>query len=63
MGSRRVCPGPAGAVGPRKVRAALAGAAVLALALAGCGLKSGSPMVDDVEPGSVGRGSRCTAPR
>ncbi|MGW4030383.1 glycine betaine ABC transporter substrate-binding protein [Streptomyces sp. NPDC004838] len=24
--------------------------------LTGCGLKSGSPMVDDVEPGSVGRG-------
>ncbi|KOU39006.1 glycine betaine ABC transporter substrate-binding protein [Streptomyces sp. NPDC054949] len=34
--------------------AALAGAALLALA--GCGLKSGSPMVDDVQPGSVGRG-------
>ncbi|MCX4797219.1 glycine betaine ABC transporter substrate-binding protein [Streptomyces sp. NBC_01242] len=29
---------------------------VLAPALAGCGLKSGSPMVDDVVPGSVGRG-------
>ncbi|POG46142.1 glycine/betaine ABC transporter substrate-binding protein [Streptomyces sp. ZL-24] len=28
----------------------------LALLVAGCGLKSGSPMVDDVSPGSVGRG-------
>ncbi|MEU1369424.1 glycine betaine ABC transporter substrate-binding protein [Streptomyces sp. NPDC005803] len=37
-------------------RTALAGAAALALALAGCGLKSGSPMVDDVVPGSVGQG-------
>lgn len=41
---------------------ALARPAVLALvlalvmALAGCGLKSGSPLVDDVEPGSVGQG-------
>lgn len=35
--------------------AALAGP-VLALALAGCGLKSGSPMADDVRPGSVGQG-------
>ncbi|MFF8612494.1 glycine betaine ABC transporter substrate-binding protein [Streptomyces sp. NPDC015350] len=40
----------------RRVRAGLAGALVGALALAGCGLKSGSPMVDDVVPGSVGRG-------
>lgn len=40
----------------RRVRTVLAGAAALALALAGCGLKSGSPMVDDVVPGSVGRG-------
>ncbi|MFF3393165.1 glycine betaine ABC transporter substrate-binding protein [Streptomyces sp. NPDC002669] len=40
----------------RRVRAVLAGALVGALALAGCGLKSGSPMVDDVAPGSVGRG-------
>jgi osmoprotectant transport system substrate-binding protein len=29
---------------------------VLVLVLAGCGLKSGSPMADDVLPGSVGRG-------
>ncbi|WP_443059272.1 glycine betaine ABC transporter substrate-binding protein [Streptomyces sp. NBC_00435] len=37
--------------------AAAACAALLPLlALAGCGLKSGSPMVDDVVPGSVGRG-------
>ncbi|MEU3064740.1 glycine betaine ABC transporter substrate-binding protein [Streptomyces subrutilus] len=34
----------------------VAALAALALALAGCGLKSGSPMVDDVVPGSVGRG-------
>lgn len=40
----------------RRVRAALAGAAALAIVLAGCGLKSGSPMVDDVVPGSVGQG-------
>lgn len=36
---------------------ALAAAAVLAPSLlTGCGLTSGSPMVDDVEPGSIGRG-------
>ncbi|MEV3992860.1 glycine betaine ABC transporter substrate-binding protein [Streptomyces sp. NPDC049837] len=29
---------------------------VLVLGLSGCGLKSGSPMADDVLPGSVGRG-------
>lgn len=40
----------------RQVRTVLAGAAALSLALAGCGLKSGSPMVDDVVPGSVGQG-------
>ncbi|MGW0940321.1 glycine betaine ABC transporter substrate-binding protein [Streptomyces sp. NPDC002666] len=40
----------------RRVRTALAGAAALALVMAGCGLKSGSPMVDDVVPGSVGQG-------
>lgn len=39
-----------------RVRTALAGAAALALLMAGCGLKSGSPMVDDVVPGSVGQG-------
>lgn len=31
-------------------------AALLALPLSGCGLTSGSPMVDDVRPGSVGQG-------
>ncbi|WP_406731882.1 glycine betaine ABC transporter substrate-binding protein [Streptomyces sp. NBC_01794] len=46
----------------RSLRAAPSGAAVLALTLTcltglgGCGLKSGSPMVDDVAPGSVGNG-------
>ncbi|MGW2177876.1 glycine betaine ABC transporter substrate-binding protein [Streptomyces sp. NPDC001732] len=45
-----------GLTGARRVRAGLAGAVVLVLVLAGCGLKSGSPMVDDVAPGSVGRG-------
>jgi osmoprotectant transport system substrate-binding protein len=46
-------------MGPRgvrvRVRAGLASATVLAALLAGCGLKSGSPLVDDVVPGSVGR--------
>ncbi|MFD9224397.1 glycine betaine ABC transporter substrate-binding protein [Streptomyces sp. NPDC060064] len=47
----------------RCVRAALSGAAALALTLTGltgltgCGLKSGSPLVDDVAPGSVGKGA------
>ncbi|GAA0486668.1 glycine betaine ABC transporter substrate-binding protein [Streptomyces stramineus] len=36
--------------------AALAGALLVPLALGGCGLTSGSPMVDDVGPGSIGRG-------
>lgn len=40
----------------RRVRAGLVGMVALTLTLAGCGLKSGSPMVDDVVPGSVGRG-------
>ncbi|MGW6204768.1 glycine betaine ABC transporter substrate-binding protein [Streptomyces sp. NPDC055089] len=40
----------------RRVRTALAGAAALALVVAGCGLKSGSPMVDDVTPGKLGVG-------
>ncbi|MCX4508786.1 MULTISPECIES: glycine betaine ABC transporter substrate-binding protein [unclassified Streptomyces] len=44
----------------RSLRTALAGCALLLLAapagLAGCGLKSGSPLVDDVKPGSVGQG-------
>ncbi|MCX2184889.1 glycine betaine ABC transporter substrate-binding protein [Streptomyces sp. SKN60] len=41
-----------------RTRTLLAGglAGVLALAVAGCGLKSGSPMVDEVSPGSVGQG-------
>ncbi|MEU6847892.1 glycine betaine ABC transporter substrate-binding protein [Streptomyces sp. NPDC046716] len=38
-----------------RVRVTVAAAAGLAL-LAGCGLTSGSPMVDDVSPGSVGKG-------
>ncbi|MDK0519739.1 glycine betaine ABC transporter substrate-binding protein [Streptomyces sp. ML-6] len=56
MRARRVRVGPAGELGARRVRVGLAGALVGALALAGCGLKSGSPMADDVVPGSVGRG-------
>ncbi|MGW6361045.1 glycine betaine ABC transporter substrate-binding protein [Streptomyces sp. NPDC055092] len=39
----------------RTYRAATAAGLVASL-LAGCGLTSGSPMVDDVKPGSVGRG-------
>ncbi|MFJ9079914.1 glycine betaine ABC transporter substrate-binding protein [Streptomyces sp. NPDC102278] len=42
-----------------RVRTATVAVATL-LALAGCGLKSGSPMVDDVRPGSVGRGEPLT---
>lgn len=39
------------------LRARAAGAVLLTGALlAGCGLTSGSPMVDDVEPGSIGKG-------
>ncbi|WSY36727.1 glycine betaine ABC transporter substrate-binding protein [Streptomyces sp. NBC_00887] len=38
------------------MRTGLASAAALALLLTGCGLKSGSPLVDEVEPGSVGQG-------
>lgn len=38
----------------RRVRLFLAGA--LLAAASGCGLTSGSPMVDDVEPGSIGEG-------
>ncbi|WP_420033891.1 glycine betaine ABC transporter substrate-binding protein [Streptomyces sp. cg28] len=38
-----------------RVRVTVAAAAGLAL-LAGCGLTSGSPMVDDVSPGSIGKG-------
>lgn len=41
---------------PGRIRAGLASATVLAVVLAGCGLKSGSPLVDDVVPGSVGQG-------
>ncbi|WP_327367680.1 glycine betaine ABC transporter substrate-binding protein [Streptomyces sp. NBC_01217] len=43
-------------MGARTVRAGLTGAVALALALSGCGLKSGSPMADTVVPGSVGLG-------
>ncbi|MER5552798.1 glycine betaine ABC transporter substrate-binding protein [Streptomyces sp. NPDC002793] len=39
-----------------RVRTGLASTAALALLLTGCGLKSGSPLVDEVEPGSVGQG-------
>ncbi|MER6241463.1 glycine betaine ABC transporter substrate-binding protein [Streptomyces clavifer] len=39
-----------------RVRTGLASTAALALLLTGCGLKSGSPLVDEVEPGSVGKG-------
>ncbi|MFD4695281.1 glycine betaine ABC transporter substrate-binding protein [Streptomyces sp. NPDC058463] len=39
-----------------RVRTGLASAAALALLLTGCGLKSGSPLVDEVEPGSIGKG-------
>lgn len=46
---RRTGPAPAA----RRTGPALAGALVLA---AGCGLTSGSPMVDDVAPGSIGQG-------
>ncbi|MET9295542.1 glycine betaine ABC transporter substrate-binding protein [Streptomyces sp. NPDC003077] len=35
---------------------ALAGALVGVVALSGCGLVSGSPMTDDVRPGTIGRG-------
>ncbi|QEU94089.1 glycine betaine ABC transporter substrate-binding protein [Streptomyces kanamyceticus] len=37
-------------------RTSAIGAVSLALLLAGCGLTSGSPMVDDVKPGSIGKG-------
>ncbi|WP_221357337.1 glycine betaine ABC transporter substrate-binding protein [Streptomyces beigongshangae] len=37
-------------------RTALVAAGALLAAVSGCGLTSGSPMVDDVRPGSVGRG-------
>lgn len=42
--------------GARGLRSALAGMVVASVVLAGCGLKSGSPMVDEVAPGSVGGG-------
>ncbi|MEU7044569.1 glycine betaine ABC transporter substrate-binding protein [Streptomyces varsoviensis] len=45
---------------PGRVRlaaAAATGALLAPLALGGCGLTSGSPMVDDVRPGSIGQGS------
>lgn len=40
----------------RRTGAGLPVVLALSLVLAGCGLKSGSPMVDDVAPGSVGQG-------
>ncbi|WP_433889642.1 glycine betaine ABC transporter substrate-binding protein [Streptomyces sp. CA-111067] len=45
-------PGPRTAFGPRTAVVALAGAALLA----SCGLTSGSPLVADVKPGTLGRG-------
>ncbi|MFJ4837796.1 glycine betaine ABC transporter substrate-binding protein [Streptomyces sp. NPDC088746] len=39
-----------------RVRTGLASGAALALLLTGCGLKSGSPLVDEVRPGSIGKG-------
>ncbi|MFF4246722.1 glycine betaine ABC transporter substrate-binding protein [Streptomyces sp. NPDC001822] len=39
-----------------RIRTGLASVAALALVLTGCGLKSGSPLVDEVVPGSVGKG-------
>ena len=44
-----------GAGGGHVRRACLTLAGIL-VALSGCGLTSGSPMVDDVKPGSIGRG-------
>ncbi|MDF6062787.1 glycine betaine ABC transporter substrate-binding protein [Streptomyces sp. NPDC012617] len=43
-----------------RVRTGLASTAALALLLTGCGLKSGSPLVDDVRPGSLGKGQPLT---
>ncbi|MCX5437629.1 MULTISPECIES: glycine betaine ABC transporter substrate-binding protein [unclassified Streptomyces] len=40
----------------RRAYRAAAAAGLVASLLAGCGLTSGSPMVDDVKPGSVGQG-------
>ncbi|MFE7154039.1 glycine betaine ABC transporter substrate-binding protein [Streptomyces sp. NPDC057636] len=40
----------------RRTYRAAAAAVLVASLLAGCGLTSGSPMVDDVKPGSVGQG-------
>lgn len=48
--------GPVGAGRGARRGACAATALSLALLLGGCGLKSGSPMVDDVSPGSVGQG-------
>ncbi|MET9732895.1 glycine betaine ABC transporter substrate-binding protein [Streptomyces sp. NPDC006458] len=48
--------GPGGRRGRRAAFLAPAVLLLLAALLPGCGLTSGSPMVDDVEPGSIGRG-------
>ncbi|MFD7032688.1 glycine betaine ABC transporter substrate-binding protein [Streptomyces sp. NPDC059917] len=55
--SRRSGAARAGArvAGRAGARSALAAAVLLAV-VSGCGLKSGSPLVDDVVPGSVGQG-------
>ncbi|MBM7089610.1 glycine betaine ABC transporter substrate-binding protein [Streptomyces sp. S12] len=50
----RPVPGARRAAARAGTRALLAGAVLLAAAA--CGLTSGSPMVDDVEPGSIGQG-------
>lgn len=48
--------GPRASAARRRWRTGAAAVAALALTLGGCGLKSGSVMVDDVSPGSVGAG-------
>ncbi|MFE7269780.1 glycine betaine ABC transporter substrate-binding protein [Streptomyces sp. NPDC057623] len=40
----------------RRTRVLLAAGLVVAAAASGCGLTSGSPMADDVRPGTIGRG-------
>ncbi|MGX1670230.1 glycine betaine ABC transporter substrate-binding protein [Streptomyces sp. NPDC055400] len=40
----------------RRTHRAAAAAGLVASLLAGCGLTSGSPLVDDVKPGSIGKG-------
>lgn len=61
--ARRVAATPTrpggGLMRPAQVRTAIAGAGALLLAaagLSGCGLTSGSPLADSVQPGSIGKG-------